>query len=258
MLINRLWSVGGEPVVLAHRGGSNEAPENSIEAFRAMHELGFYHIETDCQLTADGRVVVFHDPFLDRVTDASGLISDWTWDDLQHVQDHSGNRIVLLDELLEEFPDFVLNVDAKTGEVAAPMAQVISRHNAVDRVSLASFSERRLRRLRRMLPGVRSSMGTMAIARIVVASKAPRALRRLVVHKLPGPAQGVEAVQVPEFFKEIEVVNERFVALAHSLGLAVHVWTVNEEADMRKLLALGVDGLITDEPSLARAVIAER
>lgn len=257
MVRERLWEMGEKPVVLAHRGGGNEAPENSIEAFRLMDELGFRYIETDCQSTADGTVVVFHDPILDRVTEASGQISEWAWNDLRHVIDHSGNPIVRLDDLLEEFSNLVFNLDAKHNGVARPMVDTIERHDARSRVSLASFSETRLAFLRRHLPGVRSSMGTSAIARLLIGSNGSKAMQRLTLHRLPGPAKGVEAVQVPEYFKNIRVINEDFIDVAHSRGLAVHVWTVNEENDMRRLLSLGVDGLITDEPSLARSVIEE-
>lgn len=258
MVRERLWKIGEMPVVLAHRGGGNEVPENSIEAFHTMRDSGFRYIETDCHATSDGAVVVFHDPILDRVTEATGKISDWTWNDLQEVKDHSGNRIVLLDELLEEFPDLVFNLDAKHNGVARPMTQTIKRHNALERVSLASFSETRLAYMRRKVPGVRSSMGTSAIARLVAAATGPKTLRRAALYRLPGPERGVEAVQVPEFFKNVEIINDVFIGLAHSRGLAVHVWTVNEEADMVKLLDLGVDGVITDEPTLATNVIEEK
>lgn len=254
----RLWKIGGRPVVLAHRGGGNEVPENSIEAFRTMRDRGFNYIETDCHATADGIAVVFHDPILDRVTDASGRISDWAWDDLRHVKDQSENRIVRLDELLEEFPEIVFNLDAKHNRAVKPMIETIRRADALDRVSLASFSEARLVYMRRKLPGVRSSLGTLAIARLVIAAKAPKGVRTAMIRGLPGPKRGVEAVQVPEAFKTIHVVDEAFIALAHSRGLAVHVWTVNERDDMEKLLNLGIDGLITDEPTLAREVIDQR
>lgn len=252
----RLWRIGAKPVVLAHRGGGNEAPENSIDAFHAMRNRGFRYVESDCHATADGVVVLFHDPILDRTTEASGKISSWRWQELRHVQDHSGNRIVLLDELLEEFPDLVFNLDAKHDEVACPMVDTIRRHGAVERVSLASFSEKRLATMRRQLPGVRSSMGTSAIARLLLSVKGPALMSRLSCG-LPGPLEGVECVQVPELFKNIRIIDAAFIASAHERGLAVHVWTVNEEDNMRQLLDLGVDGLITDEPTLARSVIDE-
>ncbi|WP_311777375.1 glycerophosphodiester phosphodiesterase family protein [Trueperella abortisuis] len=252
MVHQRMWRIG-EPTVLAHRGGGNEAPENTIVAFHAMRERGFRYVESDCHVTADGTVIILHDPILDRLTDASGPVSSWSWRDLRHVRDHSGNPLVRLDDLLEEFPDMIFNLDAKNNATALPMVETIRRQNAAHRVSLASFSELRLTRMRRRLPGVRSSMGTSAIARLVLAAKGPRAL----AYRLPGPERGVECVQVPELFKTIQVVDEKFVALAHARGLAVHVWTVNDAADMRQLLELGVDGLITDEPTLARSVISQ-
>ncbi|MDV6238071.1 glycerophosphodiester phosphodiesterase family protein [Trueperella bernardiae] len=250
MVHQRMWEIG-EPVILAHRGGGDEHPENTIVAFEAMRDQGFRYVETDCHVTADGTAVIIHDPILDRLTDASGAVSSWTWKDLRHVRDHSGNPLVRLDDLLEEFPDLIFNLDAKNNATVPAMVAAIRRQNAAHRVSLASFSEVRLAWMRRRLPGVRSSMGTSAIARLVVAAKGPRAL----AYRLPGPERGVECVQVPELFKTIQVVDEKFIALAHARGLAVHVWTVNDADDMRRALELGVDGLITDRPTLARSVI---
>lgn len=255
---DRLWNIGEKPVVLAHRGGGNEEPENSMQAFKAMRDKGFRFIETDVHATKDGVVIIFHDPMLDRLTDSGGLVKDHTWRDLQDIQDTSGNTPLRLDEVLEEFPDIVFNVDAKVNSVVRPLIRTLKRQNAIEQVSLASFSEARLKVLRFNLPGVRSSLGMATIGRLVVAAHGPARLRKSAARGIPGPKKGVECVQVPVNFRNINVVDDRFVDLAHSRGLAVHVWTVNDEEDMRDLLDLGVDALITDEPTLARNVIAER
>ena len=147
------------------------------------------------------------------------------------------------------------NIDAKSEEVALPLLEVIHEHDALGRVLVASFDESRLRRLRRLEPHLVTSVGVGAVTRLVAASQLAQPARRLLV---PGPLEGVWAVQVPEKMGAIRVVDRRFVATAHALGCAVHVWTVNEEEQMHRLLDLGVDGIITDYPTRARKVLEER
>ena len=254
--MKRMWKIGAKPVVLAHRGGGNEAVENSLSAFAAMEEKGFTYIETDSRATRDGVVVLFHDDDLERTTDAQKKIAQYSWAELQNVRDHSGHSIVRFDEALQKFPHIIFNVDAKCWSVVKPLARIISQHGAAAHVSLASFSEARLRALRKALPGVRSSLGTSAIAMLVLSSYLPgflgRALAKICV---PGPARGAEAVQVPIEHMHVKVVTPRFIRLSHARGLAVHVWTINTASTMLQLLNMGVDGIITDEPTLAQKVI---
>ncbi|MCI7551591.1 MAG: glycerophosphodiester phosphodiesterase [Actinomycetaceae bacterium] len=253
--MGRLWHIGRKPIVIAHRGGGNEEAENSLTAFANMAAKGFRYIETDSHATQDGVVILFHDPTLDRTTNGSGSISDHTADQIAAVRDASGNSPVRLRDALEQFPSVVFNIDAKSVQVVAHLARTIEDAGATARVSLSSFSEKRLKVLRRLLPGVRSSIGTSGIATLVFASILPAALGATVARAVPGADQGVEAVQVPIADHGIRVVTPRFVRLCHKLGYAVHVWTINDQTTMHRLLAMGVDGLVTDEPSLAQRVI---
>lgn len=252
---NRLWKIGEKPVVIAHRAGGNEAPENSIVAVHNMQEKGFKYIETDLYATSDGVVILHHDPELDRTTDGTGKISDYTWAELSKVTDESGNRLMRLDEVLEEFPDLIFNMDSKENSVVCPLIRTLQRQGGIDRVSLSSFSEMRLKFLRSQLSGVKSSLGTAAIGQLVLAAHSPSSLRSALATGVPGPAKGAEAVQVPMAAGKVSVINPQFIELVHARGLAVHVWTINEEAEMHEILDLGVDGIITDEPSLAQRVI---
>lgn len=258
MSVDRLWKIGEKPVVLAHRGGGNEEPENSITAFRRMRDKGFRYIETDTHATRDGVVVVFHDPVLDRVTDARGLIKNHTWRELRNIVDRSGNPILRLDEVLEEFPDIVFNVDAKVNSVVRPLEATLRRCGAIRRISLASFSETRLKYLRYKLPGVRSSLGTSAIAQMVLAAQGPARFTSGLATGIPGPKRGVEVVQVPLNYSGRRIADERLIKLAHSRGQAVHVWTVNNPDTINHLLDIGVDGIITDEPTMTRELIEAR
>lgn len=251
----RIWDIG-TPIVIAHRGGGNEAPENSIQAFELMRERGFFYLETDAQVTKDGVVVLFHDEVLDRTTNGSGKVSAHTWEEIAKLSDGSGVHPMKLASVLGGYPDFVLNIDAKTDDVVDPLAEELKASQVLDRVCLASFSEKRLVRLRRLLPGVATSLGQSSIVRLVLASKLPNIFAKILLRGVPTLADGVQAVQVPVSQWGIPVVTKRFIALAHRLGFAVHVWTVNEEVQMRKLLKMGVDALITDVPSLTQKVIS--
>ncbi|MDN6428709.1 MAG: glycerophosphodiester phosphodiesterase [Propionibacterium sp.] len=244
------------PLVLAHRGGGAEAPENSLEAFAHAHALGVRDIETDAHLTADGQVVLIHDPVVDRVSEGSGRVRDLTWAEICGLQMRGGTRVPLLGEVLEAFPDMVLNIDAKVEEVVDPLLDVLEEHEALDRVLIASFSERRLSRVRSRTAGaVATSLGSTAVVRLLLAAHS--ATDPMTWH-VPGPRQGVRAVQVPASYGPVPVVTPRMLATAHRAGLAVHVWTVDEEAEMLRLLDLGVDGIVTDRPSLLRDLLRAR
>ena len=166
----------------------------------------------------------------------------------------------LLAQVLEAFPDMYFNIDAKEPGVEGPLLDVIADHRAADRVLVASFSEPRLRAVRDIAASdptraVATSLGTEAVVRLVGAAKS--ATNPAWWH-VPGPRQGAIAAQVPVHQGPIRVVDERFVATAHTLGLAVHVWTINTVADVLRLLEVGVDGIITDRPVFLRDFLDQR
>lgn len=246
----------GQPLVFAHRGGGDEVSENSMAAFHAMRELGVRHIETDVHLTKDGYVVVHHDDNVDRTYDGHGRVEDLIWSDIQHMRNSAGERMPLLEEVLEEHPDLWFNIDAKTDAVVDPLLQILDARGDFNRVMLASFSEKRLQKIRRKARGkVSTSLGMSAVARLLGAAKT--ATHPGSWH-IPGPHMGVRAVQVPHTQGPLTVVDRRFVAAAHTLGLAVHVWTINDIDQMNELIDLGVDGIITDQPSLAKELFQQR
>lgn len=249
------------PVIFAHRGGGEEAPENTVSAFTRVYRAGIRHVETDVHVTADGQVVVSHDDTVDRCYDGSGSISQMTWRELSGLRHRdSGEQMPLLAQVLESFPDMYFNIDAKETGVEGPLLDVIAAHGGADRVLVASFSESRLRAVRERAASdparaVATSLGTEAVVRLVGAAKS--ATNPAWWH-VPGPRQGVIAAQVPMRQGPIRVVDERFVATAHTLGLAVHVWTINTVADVLRLLEVGVDGIITDRPVFLRDFLQAR
>ncbi len=246
------------PLALAHRGGAAEVPENSRAALDHAARLGYRYVETDLHRTADGVVVLLHDPTVDRVTDGTGPLATMTWAQAARLRDRSGGRLVRLDEALEQFPDLRFNIDLKEDAVVAPALRVLTAAGALDRVCLASFSDRRLRVARRLADGrVATSLGRGETTRLVVAAS------------LGAPATGVPrptgtgaghavCVQVPRSHRGVPVVTPAFVARAHALGLQVHVWTIDDAPTMHRLLDLGVDGIVTDRPTVLRHVLRVR
>lgn len=244
------------PIILAHRGGDEVASENSYEAFDNARTLGVRHIETDVHLSADGRVVISHDPTVDRCFNGVGRIADLTWRELSKLEDSHGAHMLLLEEALDAFPDMYFNIDAKVDGVEGPLVEIIADANAFDRVVLASFSESRLRWIRARAAGrVSTSIGMSAVTRLVAAAKTASKPR---LWRIPGPHQGVFAAQVPISYGPLRVVDRRFVAAAHTAGLAVHVWTVDEPEEILSLIELGVDGIVTNRPHFVRDFLAER
>ncbi|MBM3687726.1 MAG: glycerophosphodiester phosphodiesterase [Actinobacteria bacterium] len=230
----------------AHRGGAREAPENSLMAFRHASTLGFTHLETDIRPTRDGVAVLHHDSDLDRTTDGHGHVRDHTWQHVRGVRLSDGSSPLRLEELLEECPDAHVNVDVKEDGSVPALAEAIRRSGAGARVCVTSFSARRLARARRVLPaGVESSAHpweVLALRTLPRGSALPR----------------VQRVQVPQRALGVTFAEPRFVERAHGHGLAVDVWTVDDPADMERLLDLGVDGIMTDSPSVLREVLARR
>ncbi|MFT7473135.1 MAG: glycerophosphoryl diester phosphodiesterase [Verrucomicrobiales bacterium] len=236
------------PIGIAHRGGAREAPENTMESFLAASELGFRYLETDAQLTADGTVVAFHDETIDRVSDQTGAISSWAWDALAEVPIYESGHLSTMSDLLTAFPGHRFNLDAKSDAVVEPLLRTVGEVEAFDRVCFGSFSHRRLAKLRSLGPAnICTSFAPIAIARQVL-----RGYGRF----FPRPAGN--AAQVPPSCKGIRLVTERFIEQAHADDLAVHVWTVDEPNEMHRLLDLGVDGIMTDRPSVLKAVFEER
>ena len=247
---------GERPVLMAHRGGAAEAPENSAAAIARLASIGVRYLETDAHASKDGVVVLTHDPTLDRTTDGSGDVRDLTWEQLALLRDVSGEPLQRLTDLLAAHPDLYVNVDAKSDDVVEPLARAVAGADALHRVNLASFSAARLRRLRRLLGGrAATSLGTAEVVHLRLAASLPGVLGRIARTGLPGPRRGAVCVQVPERRGVLRVVSPSFVAAAHAHGLDVHVWTVDDPAQASRLLAMGVDGIISDRPAAVRPVV---
>jgi glycerophosphoryl diester phosphodiesterase len=242
------------PRAFAHRGwhlDELDGLENSLPAFKRACAEGYRYLETDVHATADGVVVVHHDPVLDRTTDGSGPIAAQTWGQLKNVKVGGKAPLSRLEDVLEELPDARFNVDVKVDRAVAPFVEVLERTKAHDRVAAAAFSDARLVRLRKLAgPKLVTAMGPRSALALWVRGKLPLLpLGRLVLGAM---------AQVPVRQGALRVVDKAFVSIAGRSGIEVHTWTIDDPAEMRMLLDLGVHGIVTDRPDLLREVLVER
>jgi len=239
------------PIPFAHRGGAAAGDENSMAAFGRAIAAGYRYLETDVHATSDGVPVAFHDDSLDRMLGRPGRIEDLAWADLMSLRVNGEAVVPALADLLDAFPDCRLNIDLKANSAVDPTIETIWKLNARDRVLLASFSDRRIRWVRRVCgPRQATSLGQWEVAALRLASVHGRGLAGFV--------PGVAAAQVPLRYGGIRVVDGRFVRHVHRLGLQVHVWTIDDPAVMQELLDLGVDGIMTDRIEVRRDVLTAR
>jgi len=232
--------------ISAHRGGSIEAPENTLESFRYSLDLGCSYIETDVQLSADGIPYIFHDDDLKRLLNRNIMFNSLNSSEINKLKLFESYSIPTLQMALTQFPDALFQIDLKTDEVAIPAMQMIKELNAFERVCVASFSSKRLQTVRRKFPKACFSMGPREILKLLLASFG------LYNQKVPG-----DCLQVPMYHYGIKLVTKRFVKYVQSIGLKIHVWTINDTNTMKKLINLGVDGIITDKPKSLKNLLAK-
>lgn len=242
--------------VMGHRGAKGYAPENTMASFRRGLELGANMLELDVHVTADKHLVVIHDATVDRTTDGSGLVSEMTLAQIQaldagawYKDEFAGERVPTFEQVVELAKGrAALNVELKAGgikpntflypDVVRLVADVLKAYDMVDQVVISSFHEEYLRQFKELLPDIHCAF----------------------VHQRPVDnlfervrAQGWESVHTA-----VALIDEAFVAAAHAAGLKVRAWTPNDEATMRRLVAIGVDGIITDYPDVCRRIAAAR
>jgi glycerophosphoryl diester phosphodiesterase len=245
------------PIGLAHRGGAlheaNVDIENTLAAFRTAVRMGYRYIETDVHATADGHLLAFPDPRLDRVTDATGLIADLPYAAVREARINGSEEIPLLGQLLEELPGVRINIDVKAAGAVEPLVRVIREHDALERVCVGSFSEQRLRAVRRALgPRLATAAGQVGVAALRFS---PQSVTRWLRTRSP-------VLQIPTHHtlggRTIELLTPALVDTVHRLGKHLHVWTIDDEAEMHRLLDLGVDGIVSDRIGTLAEVLAQR
>ena len=247
---------GPKPRLYGHRGAAARAPENTLESFRRAIEDGAKYLELDVHATSDGVVVVIHDSTLERTTDGSGEIRKAVFRDLRGIDAGyrfeidgtypfrgRGVRVPSLQELLAELPGVPLNVEIKQAEppIEAEVKRLLDVHGAGGHVVLAAELDVVMARIRTAAPEVATSAS---------AGEAREFFERFFGERLGGYRPEFHALQIPTFFGDIELVTPATIAAAHELGLEMHVWTINDPREMERLLRLGVDGLMSDDPAL--------
>jgi glycerophosphoryl diester phosphodiesterase len=238
------------PRVLAHRGLALEAPENTLLAFAHALAIGVTHIETDVHASADGVAVIAHDTELARVARRPEPVGALTVAELAALDLGEGQHLPTLAEALDAFPDARFNIDLKSAAAIEPTVDAIRAARAEHRVLLTSFSERRRRAALALLPDVATSASGPRFAAALLAS---------VVRGGPlvrAALRGLHAVQIPTRAIGLDTVTPARIRAFHDAGVEVHVWTINESAEMSRLLALGVDGIVTDRADRALEVVA--
>ncbi len=246
------------PLRLAHRGSTILWPENTMAAFRGATDLGCQYIETDLHMTRDGILVTFHDDDLERLTNGRGQVKDWGWQDLRRLDAAyyfnanegyplrgKGISIPSLEEVMETFPGVMFNLDLKQPGIERVAAAFINQHHYEDRVLVASFNDARIRRCRKCFQQkVATSAGYSRAALAWVVSRLGRRLRF-----------SADALQLPYRQGRLQVIDRKLIDLAHRSDLQVHAWVVNAPGEMRELIAMGIDGIVTDRIDLLNEVL---
>ena len=258
---------GGWPVNFAHRGASLRAPENTLESFRLAAGAGAGGMELDVRMTSDGRVAVIHDDSVSRTTDGVGLVREMTLREVQNLDAGyrftldggatypyrgRGTRVPELEVVLREFPDYKINIDVKEARsgIEAAVLATIEETGAEERTLVVSEMKNVIKRFRE-LAGDKVSTGASRpeIGMFYILSRL-----RLESFLRPGYA----ALQVPVRYGRHELVTQRFLEAAQSRGVRLDVWTIDDAREMRRLLDLGVDVIMTNRPEVLEGVLAER
>lgn len=237
------------PLALAHQGGGNEEIENSTAAFANAARLGYRYLDVDLQVTSDDVLVAHHDDTLDRLTDQTGSIRDSTWAQVRTARLPNGEPLAAFEDLLDAHPEARWNIEVKTDAGVRPTLDLVRRRALDERCCLNAFSDPRMWKVRRAGKGLDLCASTALVGTLYLKATS----------YVPLPFRSwARATQVPIKNKGIPVLDGRFARRAHRVGLKVIAWTIDEEGEMRRLLDLGVDGILTDQPTLLKAVLTER
>ena len=233
---------------MAHRGGSLEAPENTIESFKYAIEIGSDIIETDIQLSSDGVPYIFHDDDLKRIPGIEKDFNDLLASEIDELNIFGDFKIPTLEETLKQFPDTKFQIDFKTDEVVDPAIEIINKLPHVKKnLCIASFSSQRLQKIKSKLSDVTYSMGPHEVLKLL--------LKSFGIYR--GEVGG-DCLQIPIYRYGIKIVTKRFVDFCKRENIKISVWTINSTEEMDYLIDLDVDGIITDKPKALINLLASR
>ena len=234
-------------LAFAHRGGNEFAPENSFKAFESAVNIGYKYLETDVHLTKDGFLIAFHDDSLDRVTNKSGLIRDLTLKEIKKAKIGGSEEIPLLSELLISFPNCFFNIDCKVDETVLPLINLLKNSEFLNRVCIGSFSQKRINFIRSSLGNdIKTSMGPAEVI-----------LSKFLSFTSIGYNFKSSYTSIPIRRYGVNLLDKRNINYLKSNNQKVIAWTINEEDQMKKLINMGVNGIMTDNLSLLKRVLIE-
>lgn len=245
-----LYGGSAGPMAIAHRGGAALAQENTLAAFSMATSLGFRYLETDVRVTRDGALVCFHDATVDRVTEGRGAVHRHSARALRSLRVFGGEPIPDLAEALEAFPDSCFTIDLKVEAAIEPLSRLLRNQSFAERVCVAGAWDGWLARLRSLVPGVQTALGWRSLAAFLWRSRTGR--------RLPRRLTTAAFAHVPMRLGSLTTFVEPLIEHGHGIGVRVVVWTVDEAVTMRRLLDVGVDGIITDRPDVLREVMVAR
>ncbi len=234
--------------VMAHRGGSLEAPENTIESFKYALEIGSDIIETDIQLSSDGIPYIFHDDDLKRIPGIEKNFNELLASEIDELNIFDDCKIPTLEETLKQFPNTKFQIDFKTDEVVDPAIEIINKFPHIKKnLCIASFSSQRLQKIKSTLSDVTYSMGPHEVLKLL--------LKSFGIYR--GEISG-DCLQIPIYRYGIKIVTRRFVDFCKRENIKISVWTINSIEEMDYLIGLDVDGIITDKPKALINLLASR
>ena len=238
------------PLPLAHAGGGLEEVENSTAAFANAVRLGYRHLDIDLQATSDGVLVAHHDDSLQRLTGVDAVMSELTWQRVSELRLANGEPLARFDDLVETHSEALWNIELKDDASIGPAIDLIRSRDLHRRVCLNTFNDLRMRRIRKAAAELEPAYSTPIASTLWLKAAS-------WVPFLPYRTSA-DCTQAPVEDRGIKVLDERFVDRAHRAGLGVIVWTINEAEEMRRLLDIGVDGILTDAPTVLKTVLDGR
>lgn len=244
------------PLVIAHRGGAGISPENTLFAFKRAFDLGVDVLELDFHRTADGELVVIHDATVDRTTDGTGAIAAMNLAEIRKLDagfrwTNDGGKtfpfrgkdikIPTLREVFEAFPDIKINIEPKytTPSPVKPLCDLIAEFKRTDKVIVGTFHSEVLGDFRQTCKGVATSASPSEVSFF---------LARYELGLSQNYSPEMQVLQIPEKLGSLQIVTGDYIKAAHSRNLDVHVWTINDIEDMKRLIAIKVDGIMTNYP----------
>ncbi len=256
---------GPRPRIFAHRGASGTAPENTLPAFERAIEMGADILEMDVHATSDGHIVVIHDPVVDRVTNGTGRVSELTLEDLKKLDAGyrlspdggetfpyrgKGVTIPTLRQVAEAFPNIPFNIEVKESELPNERSvfDLLSQLNHMRLTLLAAENDAMMQRIRALESGIPTNF---------CGSEVLEFIQRMNLNDWYKYASPGNALQIPETYGDIRLLTPVLLEAAHGFGIEVHIWTVNAVPDMRRMLEMGVDGIMTDHPERMLKVVRE-